>query len=507
MAFSGREKFKERKFSFKNKEKKAKKERDITKESPLKIILFSPLMFMGLFYNVIHRDNKKEKEENLSNIEDCTQNNINNKELDTPHKEVFKNNNITSNKQIYNKYKNTRVIQKRDETLSKNNSLKYTGFNNSQYSNNEKTIINTKPSNNMLVDIDKEVETKSLEKKILLKFQKKLNNLVTEIEVLESEEYLISKYANDHNRLEETIKIKKEIDSLIKKINEINEKYNLIKNNNLIKEPLLLEDSLLVDDIINYKEKLLNNNYNTISNNIKLLEEYNTLYTKTEDLTNKIEYLEEKTSERVEELSERNKNYKEAREKIADLGKVNNDCKNIIAGYQEYLKDICSKVDKIEEEKYYKYKLMGLNKFLSSSLKYIGYLTLTPLRGLIPTIAVKTMATRELTKKMYESIHYEKVEKIKYSLTNYQSEINNKIFDLDNLDKNIDDTLSDIEKLKKEFNIYFSKYNLQEYQDTYQKIIIMEENIIKNKKQLEIVKNKLTKSRELNKIKLKKINS
>ena len=157
MAFSGREKFKERKFSFKNKEKKAKKERDITKESPLKIILFSPLMFMGLFYNVIHRDNKKEKEENLSNIEDCTQNNINNKELDTPHKEVFKNNNITSNKQIYNKYKNTRVIQKRDETLSKNNSLKYTGFNNSQYSNNEKTIINTKSSNNMLVDIDKEV--------------------------------------------------------------------------------------------------------------------------------------------------------------------------------------------------------------------------------------------------------------------------------------------------------------------------------------------------------------
>ena len=357
------------------------------------------------------------------------------------------------------------------------------------------------------MDIDKEIETKSLEKKILLKFQKKLNNLVTEIEVLESEEYLISKYSNDHNRLEEAIKIKKEIDILIKKINEINEKYNLIKNNNLIKEPLLLEDSLLVDDIINYKENILNKNYNTISNNIKLLEEYNTLYTKTEDLTNKIEYLEEKTSKRVEELSNSNRKYKEAREKVTDLGKVNNDCKNIIAGYQEYLKDISSKVDKIEEEKYYKYKLMGLNKFLSSSLKYIGCLTLTPLRGLIPTIAVKTMATRDLTKKMYESIHYEKVEKIKYSLTNYQSEINNKLFDLDNLDKNIDDALSDIEKLKKEFNIYFSKYNLQEYQDTYQKIIIMEENIIKNKKQLEVVKNKLTKSRELNKIKLKKINS
>ena len=56
--------------------------------------------------------------------------------------------------------------------------------------------------------------------------------------------------------------------------------------------------------------------------------------------------------------------------------------------------------------------MQGLNNLLSISLKYIGLLSLTPLRGILPGIAAKTYATRKLVGSMYHSLHYEKQEKI-----------------------------------------------------------------------------------------------
>ena len=78
-----------------------------------------------------------------------------------------------------------------------------------------------------------------------------------------------------------------------------------------------------------------------------------------------------------------------------------------------------TKIGTINKTKYTKYKLQGLNNLLSISLKYIGLLSLTPLRGILPGIAAKTYATRKLVGSMYHSLHYEKNSFFFYNLMLY----------------------------------------------------------------------------------------
>ena len=105
--------------------------------------------------------------------------------------------------------------------------------------------------------------------------------------------------------------------------------------------------------------------------------------------------------------------------------------------------------------------------------------------------------------------YYEKQEKTIYSLGNYESEINNKIYDIDSLNYNIDLALEDVQKLKKEFKDYFLSYSFKEYDKAYKKIELIEKNIIDNKNKVYLIKEKLIKSKELNRntlTKVKKLN-
>ena len=255
---------------------------------------------------------------------------------------------------------------------------------------------------------------------------------------------------------------------------------------------MLLDDSLLIDDIINYRKTLQKEEINKIPKKIKLLEEYKYLYKNLDDLVEKTEKMKEISNKRVQELSARDKKYKDAKNKIVNLEEVENCCNLIIEKNNNYLEELSKKVDKISERKYVESKLKGMNGFLTSSLRYIWLLSLTPLRGILPGI-----------------MHYEKQEKIIYSLGNYESEINNKIYDIDSLNYNIDLALEDVQKLKKEFKDYFLSYSFKEYDKAYKKIELIEKNIIDNKNKVYLIKEKLIKSKELNRntlTKVKKLN-
>lgn len=272
---------------------------------------------------------------------------------------------------------------------------------------------------------------------------------------------------------------------------------------------MLLDDSLLIDDIINYRKTLQKEEINKIPKKIKLLEEYKYLYKNLDDLVEKTEKMKEISNKRVQELSARDKKYKDAKNKIVNLEEVENCCNLIIEKNNNYLEELSKKVDKITERKYVESKLKGMNGFLTSSLRYIWLLSLTPLRGILPGIGARTVATRKLLHNMLKNMHYEKQEKIIYSLGNYESEINNKIYDIDSLNYNIDLALEDVQKLKKEFKDYFLSYSFKEYDKAYKKIELIEKNIIDNKNKVYLIKEKLIKSKKLNRntlTKVKKLN-
>lgn len=476
MGVNIKSKFRERKRLFRlQREKKKKKlleeKNKKSRENSIKIILFSPLIFLGFIKNIIEHYSGKRK---IVNSKKYSNNDLNNKADST---KIINEIDKTKSISIFNKGKND--IQKNSLIFIKKSLNKKDG------------VVTNKKEN--------------LENKIFIKLKKELIYLQNNNDIIESELYLLNKYANDHEMLEEAQKITKEINLLLERVENIKMQYKLKENANFTEEEILLEDLQLIDDIINYHEKINTSGLNFLSDKLKLFNQYKQLYTKIDDLKTKTMALKTKSDERVDELSKRDKNFSEAKNKIINLDEVNSNCNDIINRHNDYLEDILSKVDKIDERKLVKYKLDGLNGLLTSSLRYIGFLSLTPLRGIIPGIAARTIAARKLVNGMIHNIHFEKYEKTVYELTNYQEEINNKIYDIDSLNENIYLALNEVNNLKEKFKDYFLKYNLKEYDIAYKKIEKIEQDIIKNREKTIIIREKLIKNKELNKNSMAKV--
>lgn len=444
MANEVRERFKERKYSYKNKLMKTKKKQII------KLAIITPLLAVLSFF--------KEDETNTTNKKVLP-------------KDLVSSNNI-DNDSSYLKNKNTNNV-------------------------NKDKITNT-------------ISNNELEKKIYLKLEKELIRLKNECEIIESEEYIINKYEKDQEVYNNALRINKKIDKLLIKLKKIEKDYKLFKDKDLIKEPLFLEDTLLIDDIIEYRESLSKMKTSPINNKLKLLGEYQYLYLNLDKLIDKTEQIKEISDKRVEELSLRDQNYKEAKNKIVNISEIENCTSKIINKNKMYLEELSKKVDKITEEKYIEKKLEGMNGFFTSSLRYIFLLTLTPLSGIFPGIAARTIATRKLLHGMLENMHYKTQEKSLFLADNYLDEINNRIYDIKDLEDNIDSAIEEVQKLKKEFQDEFLAYNLPEYDKTYKKLELIEANILNNKEKTRIIKEKLIKNKTLNKntlLKVRKLNT
>lgn len=482
MGINIRERFRERKFSY-IKMRKLKKEKELEevqekkkeKESIFKIIIFSPLIFFGLLKNIIdyftQRPVKQNKHIKLDNI--TTKNIINIEEskigITMPKRKI----------KILKNQNHLKQVQSKDINTT------------------NKYIFHT----NILPESTSDT---LLEKTILLKVKKKLTKLNNECDIIEADAYLIEKYGNDKNLLERATQIKKEVQLLEEKVNKINKDFNIIKNK-LLQDPKEINDEELVNNLLEYKEIIKNIEKSKLPNKIKLLEEYQAIITKLEDLEIKTSKLDKEKNEREKELLTRDDKYKEAKEKMVNLDEINKECNNIIANNKKYLEEIKSKVGVINKKEYTKYKLQGLNNLLSTSLKYIGLLSLTPLRGLLPGIAAKTYATRKLVSSMYHNIHYEKQDKIIYTFENYYSEINNKICDINTVETDISSALREIETLKSEFKDKFLKYNLKEYDEAYRKIELLEKDVHTSSQKIAIMKNKLITNQKQNKETMKKV--
>lgn len=444
MANEVRERFKERKYSYKNKLMETKKKQII------KLAIITPLLAVFSFF--------KEDETNTTNKKVLP-------------KDLVSSNNI-DNDSSYLKNKNTNTV-------------------------NKDKITNT-------------ISNNELEKKIYLKLEKELIRLKNECEIIESEEYIINKYEKDQEVYNNALRINKKIDKLLIKLKKIEKDYKLFKDKDLIKEPLFLEDTLLIDDIIEYRESLSKIKTSPINNKLKLLGEYQYLYLNLDKLIDKTEQIKEISNKRVEELSLRDQNYKEAKNKIVNISEIENCTSKIINKNKMYLEELSKKVDKITEEKYIEKKLEGMNGFFTSSLRYIFLLTLTPLSGIFPGIAARTIATRKLLHGMLENMHYKTQEKSLFLADNYLDEINNRIYDIKDLEDNIDSAIEEVQKLKKEFQDEFLAYNLPEYDKTYKKLELIEANILNNKEKTRIIKEKLIKNKTLNKntlLKVRKLNT
>ena len=477
MNFTGRSKFKERKYSYirKKETENEKEEKKLPKIG--KIVLYSPLLLLGIVGKIIDKSSTKKD--------------INTKKLKKQHSSKQENKSKTKKGNI-NRKKITIVPIKNDFSSKENTNY----------------ISNNSPKSmeiSILEESNQVKEIKRLEQKIFLKLSKKINFIENECQEVQSKEYMLSKYSSDKQMYDEAIKIKQEVEALIKKLQEINETYNILKDKELIKDPSSLNDSLLIEDIIKYRDMITNSEYCNITKRIRLLNAYENINDLLEKLKIKTDNYYRIKIKRVKQLSIRDKKYNQSKKKALNIKEINHKYDQSIKEYNEYQKELLNKINNIDIKTYTEYKLKGMDNFLSTTCRYLCLMTLFPLRGIIPRIAIETKNTRKSLNTMLDNIHYEKVERKTYEVGNYLNEIDNKIYSIKYVKTDLTKALFEVSKLKEEFKDEFLKYNLDEYDIAYKKILQIEKNILQNKKRLEEITKGLEDKKKMGVEVLKKV--
>ena len=314
MANEIRERFRERKYSYNTKRKQDKeKYKNENFDNPIKIIVFSPLLLIGVIGKAI--DKIKETPNK--------QNDFKSKKINDDKNIMIKRKNVKSNLNV-----NERAINK-NELNSKHQTTTIL--------QDKNLPLNQKITQDEYKFVFNKIDSNDLEEKIFLKFKKELEKIKNECEIIESEEYLITKYEDDYDLYIKAKEINKKISNLLERLERIGKNYKLIKEHNLIEEPLLLDNSILIDDIIAYKEKITEGKLKNIPNRIKLLSEYKFLYEKLDKLSEKTSEIKEISDDRVKELAKRNEKYRNAKNKIVNLKEIDDCCNLIIEKNNKYL--------------------------------------------------------------------------------------------------------------------------------------------------------------------------
>lgn len=434
-----------------------------------------------------------------------------------PKKKNIKKDNILINKPIVLvKKENLKEISKQDEIINKENdsSIQKTISNIRKEKNKKsrKKGIGYEYGNN---DIKEKIKDSSLDEKELLlkelsiqiidKIRNSFEDKLDELEVLESELYFLKKDQENELELSKVKEIKKRIQDLIVKINDIIDQYNLYNRNYYLDNVIGIDDLVIVDDIINYRESLDSfSDEKRFVKEYKMLDEFRELYSNLKSVRDDVEGMVQRNEQKIEEFDIRDKKYDDIKLGVVQVNEVDRKCSLELERQNEYFSKMIDNIQKINREEYTTYHLKGIGELVNQSLRYMGFLMLSPLAGLLPGISIQTLATRRLIGNIYRNMKLEKVQHVHYEAVNYDSELNHHLCDVDYTSMMLDDTLRDIERLKEDFMMQYDS-RIPGYDDTLKKINKIEEHIIHNQNKVDIIKKNLKRSKKINEEKMERV--
>lgn len=368
----------------------------------------------------------------------------------------------------------------------------------SEYKGDEKKVQSVSSS-------EKEALLKNLSVQIIDKIRNSFEEKLDELEVLESEVYFLKKDQENELELSKIKEIKRRIHELIVQVNEIIDQYNLYNRNYYIDNVIGIDDSVIVDDIINYRNLLDSfSDEKRFVKEYKMLDEFKGLYRNLKSVRDDVDGLVQRNEKKIEEFDIRDKKYDQIKLGVVQADEVDKKCSLELERQNEYFNKVLVDISKINREEYTTYHLRGIGELVNQSLRYMGFLMLSPFSGLLPGIAVQTLATRRMIGNIYHNMKIEEVRHVHYEAVNYDSELNHHLCDVDYTSMMIDDTLRNIEKLKEDFMMQYDS-KIPGYDDTLKKIQRIEEKVIHNQNKVDIIKKNLKRSKKINENKLERV--
>lgn len=346
-----------------------------------------------------------------------------------------------------------------------------------------------------------------LQKEIIDLIKKKLIVNINELEILQSEFYVLNQLESGNIYLSECQNDIKEIKKLLSKIKTLKEKYDYLKDNIDFEYMLEYDDGFLIDKILELKEICLNDEISYTVKDYKILNEYKYLYLRIDKFQEEIIKFNEEKNKKVDELRKRDIDFDKLKDNVYNIDGENNRYNSFVKEQELFLRQLEDNMSKIESREDVTYKLKGFNQLLGNSFKYLGLLLVNPLKGLVPGIVTQTIITKNVVCNLYKNLEWEEKRRIVYETIDYSSSINSAINNLDSTSLMVDSTLEDIMKLKSKYTEQFSSYEktFSAYHDTIKKINKIENAVLNNKIKIEMMRQKMIEKERENNNKLKMV--
>ena len=362
-------------------------------------------------------------------------------------------------------------------------------------------------TNNLLMLNEKEQRVIVLQKEIINLIKKNLVENINQLEILNSELYLLRELNGDDIYLKNCQDNIKEIKKLLSKIKSLKEKYDYLKDNVDFEYMLEYGDNILIDKILELKNLCSDTDVRYVVDNYKILDEYKYLYLKIDKLQEETIKYEEYKNEKAEELKQRDIDFDKLKNEVYDVDKESERYNDFVKKQEMFLSDLDSKIHKISSYEKVDYKLKGFNQLLGNSFKYLGLLLMHPLKSFLPGIAIHTLITKNTISNLYKNLEWEENRRMIYQAIDYSDEINRAINNLDVTSSLIDSTLEDISRLKNRYKKEFSKYeySFSGYRDAISKINKIENAVLGNKIKVIMMQERMKEKERQNDNKLKMI--
>ena len=355
----------------------------------------------------------------------------------------------------------------------------------------------------------KKKDISSLGQDIIYRIRDQFEEYLDEIEVLSGEVFLLEKSNENEVELKKVLALKERIHELIEEVNQIIQQYNLYRKANMVDMSTSLNDSVLADDIILYRELLdKEGQEKKFVKEYKMLDEFQLLYLRLQDIRDEVSLVDKKIVDKSMDYQQRDKKYYDLRQKMKIENEVLVKCDEEIQEKESYFKRLMERISKIDKEEYITCHLKGVDALLDSGIRYMGMIFLSPFSGLLPSIGIQTLVARKMVKEAYHQIHFEEEKNIRYSAVDYQFEISKNLNDIDFTSSLLSNTLSDVKNLREDFLLQYQSH-IPGYEETLQKLEILENKLIHHQNKVEIIKKHLKKSQKINEdkmIRVRKLN-
>lgn len=361
--------------------------------------------------------------------------------------------------------------------------------------------------NNDIKFVDTDLRIVKLQKEIIDLIKKKLVNNINELEILQSELYVLNELQSGDIYLSECQQDIKEIKKLLSKIKSLKEKYDYLKDNVDFEYMLEYGDDILVDKILELKELCSRDDIKHTVESYKLLDEYKFLYLKIDKLQEDTVKFEDYKAKKIEELKGRDIDFDKLRDSVYNIDRDKEQYDSFVKSQELFLSELDDKISKIDSYERVSYRLKGFNQLLGNSFKYLGLLLVNPLKGLIPGIATQTLVTKNLVHNLYNNLQWEENRKMVYEAIDYSNSINTAINNLGETSSLIDSTLDDIIRLKKQYKKEFSRYegSFSGYKDAVKKINKIENAVFGSKIKVELMQARMKEKERQNNEKMKRV--